>query len=227
MGKPAHPETVIVKNDYYPHGLTEDRVWNYFDKNRDRIIKELNNRNSLLLIIPKLNDIVFRRFVKDKKIILTKENYDKLIHGRVISISVEREDPIDYICVDVDPGEAVKEKETKDLIKNKLLTSGLKSLSTHHRISNSATGYHVYFYLKEKMGLEEGYQILTKQLIMIVDDRIYLGAEIPPSDKIKLDTVSTRNGGSHTVIGSLCKNGLICKDITYELDNFTRRSVLI
>ena len=50
MSKPENPNQVIVRNEFYPHGLTEFDVWDYYEKNKSTLLKNIIGRNIMFFI---------------------------------------------------------------------------------------------------------------------------------------------------------------------------------
>ena len=55
MSYPQHPDTIILKNKYYPQGLREIDIWNYYQKVKTLIIKETMNRELMFEIMVDVN----------------------------------------------------------------------------------------------------------------------------------------------------------------------------
>ena len=51
MSYPENPETIILKNRFYPKGLKEIDIWNYYQKVRSLVVKNTSNRDLMLAII--------------------------------------------------------------------------------------------------------------------------------------------------------------------------------
>jgi len=219
-------ETVIVKNKYYPRGLTEEDVINHYVNKKQKILDELNRRNVILFIYPQVNKWVVKRKINGMTIVLNNANYNSIITGRTVSISVERRSKVSYLCVDVDPGPNTDELILKDAVRA-LLNSSLRSLSNRERIISSAKGYHVYFYLKKQLSIAAAHKTLSNLLNMEFSNKYILGGKPPKGNEIKFDTTPTRNKGSHTVAGALCRNGLICTDCTLNFDRFKRSKAAV
>lgn len=218
--------TIVVKNKYYPIGLNEGQVLKHYSKYKNVIIKEINNRPVLLFIYPDVNKWVIRRNIKNNNIYLNRDNYDSIITGRTVSISVERKNLISYFCIDVDPGLRVQEddikKATIELSKNKDLLFYTKSV----RITSTSKGYHVYFFLYKPMSMTSSLQILKPILTNYRYDYV-IGGKAPKPNQIKFDMATNINKGSHTVMNALTREGLVCMDVTTTLQQFERRKVII
>ena len=38
MGYPKNPDSIVLKNKYYPNGLKEIDIWNYYQKNKRNML---------------------------------------------------------------------------------------------------------------------------------------------------------------------------------------------
>lgn len=48
MSYPQNPNTIIIKNEYYPTGLKEIDIWNYYQKVRTNLLKETIGKNLIV-----------------------------------------------------------------------------------------------------------------------------------------------------------------------------------
>jgi hypothetical protein len=229
MAEPKHPKTIVVQNKYYPIGLTEEKVWLHYSVNKDSIIKEVNKRPVILFVFVDTNRWIVKRNINNATITLTNNSYDKLITGRTVSVSVEREKLASYLCIDIDPGEKVTEIQLKDCIEDILNSAISKSpLINNHRIVSTAKSYHVYFYLRKKMNINSARSLLEKILTMDFSDRYLINKKGPTKgNKINLDLTPTMYRGSHTVMNALCRNGLIAMDVTDTWKSFNHTMAIL
>jgi hypothetical protein len=87
MAYPENPETIVLRNSYYPKGLTELDIWNYYQKVKREILNETKSRDIMFAIMVDLNKPVIRRRGKGQGFIrLTPQNYDEIITGRTVTI---------------------------------------------------------------------------------------------------------------------------------------------
>jgi len=106
MAYPENPNTVILKNKFYPGGLREIDVWNHYQKYKREILRETFNRDLLFYIMADLNKpIIRRRGAKGQPLRLTPQNYDQMITGRILSIhsSMRQIEEFGIIDIDIDP----------------------------------------------------------------------------------------------------------------------------
>jgi hypothetical protein len=127
MSYPENPETIIVKNKFYPRGLREIDVWNHYQKVKRQLLLETKNLDLMFIIMTDVNKPVIRRRGRSGTIRLTPQNYDEIITGRTISIhnSMGSISTFGIIDIDVDPRDdfrwAIKAaKDTYDFVMDKM-----------------------------------------------------------------------------------------------------------
>lgn len=230
MGQPTNLDSIVIRNEYYPSGLTQGLVWKYYNENRKRVLREIKGRSILLFIFVQENVSIIRRFYDYNLIKLTRGNFDKVINGRTVSISVEQaSDKLDYFCVDIDPPRHLvnNEDELKECVTDVLeLFNNMNSISKV-RVTNSARSYHVYGYLKRPMKSNTGIRYLSKKLQYGLKGEYSINSRKDNKLKINLDFTPMYLRGTHTSPWALCKNGLICMDITKNYKNFNREMAVI
>lgn len=98
-----NPNTILITNEYYPSGLTEGKVHTYYQENKKKILDQTKNRN-IMLFLQTDNGLIVKRKSSDPNHLLTinSDNYDKLIHGRVISIHSNMKSAEDFGIIDID-----------------------------------------------------------------------------------------------------------------------------
>jgi len=112
MTYPANPEIIVLQNKYYPKGLREIDIWNYYQKNKSRILQQVQGRDLMFWIMIDINKSIIQRKGQETNYIrLNNSNYDKVIHGRVISIhsAMKRTDDIGIIDIDCDDWNEAKQ----------------------------------------------------------------------------------------------------------------------
>jgi hypothetical protein len=227
MGYPENPETIVIKNNFYPRGLTELQVWKHYNKYRKEIISFINNRPIILFVYTDVNIPIVVRKKKNNFFTITDENFD-IINGRTVCISVEQMKNIDYFCLDIDAGDSIKEISKKlcvqDLIKYLNGTSFVKD----HKVFLSATSYHIHGMLSRKMNIDTVRTVLQKEMSVLFGDKFLINErKALKDDNINIDLSPVYYRGSHPVPFSLSRNGLIYMDITKTWKNFDRRKAVV
>jgi hypothetical protein len=229
MSKPSNPKEIIFKSEYYPKGLTTGQIYNYYIKNKNKILKECLNQPVLMFLSFDINKpLVVKRNHDRTSIILNERNYESLINGHLISLSMETSNPTNFWVIDIDSKnnqkESVKKKalyELLDFFKNECPFK-----IKNHRITNTSTGYHLFLYLNQKMNLN----ISIKLLNNLLKNKFQNKYDINPyksGNNISFDFTPMKNRGSFVVPYSLNRNGLKCLDLTNEIKNFKRKDAIL
>jgi hypothetical protein len=106
MGQPNNPETIVLKNKFYPRGLREIDIWNYYQSVKIPLLKEVQTRNVMLGIMVDLNKPVLRRNLQNKPIRLMPNNYDEIITGRTVALYSELGGYENFGVIDIDISES-------------------------------------------------------------------------------------------------------------------------
>ena len=118
MSYPENPETIVIKNKFYPRGFREIDVWNYYQSVKPKILMETKNQDLMFVIMTDVNKPIIRRRGSGGTIRLTPQNYDQMISGRTLSIhsSMSSVSTFGIIDIDIDPrdGIGVAKKATQD-----------------------------------------------------------------------------------------------------------------
>lgn len=225
--KPEHPDTIVIRNEYYSSGLTEIDVWNHYQKYKYDILKEVAGKILLLFIYVGENEYIVRRSIKNRPIELTRKNYDKIITGRTVSISIEPGNRLDYLCIDIDPDSNVNEKIKKKAVDDilDLYNSMLEVQKT--RVISTSNGYHVYGYLRKSVSNDVAINLVKKHVKMEFGNKYNIGAKKSSTHDINLDLTPMYYRGSHVAPYALTRNGLIAMDITSNWKRFNRRDAII
>lgn len=227
MGVPNNPNTILFTNQYYPSGLKEIDVWRHYQKYKDKVIKEVNNRDVVSFIYTD-NGYIIRRKDGDKNLTLNEKTYDRVITGRSVFFSVETGLRTNYAPIDIDAGDSVTEDEKKDCV-DYLIHSPVIDMSfvIGYRIISSASSYHVYFLLNKKMDINVARKIIEKTIRMDPGNKYLVNDKRIDSTDISFDFTPLYPRGSHSVAWGLCRNGLIATDVTYNHRNFNRSKAIV
>jgi hypothetical protein len=212
-----NPNTIIIqKNKYYKNGLKEIDIYNYYQKNKEKILKSVDEQP--------LSKIVIFIQLDDGRIIVRKENLDihnnfnKVLHPRVIGLTKLMVSPTNLIVIDIDAkGDNIAEDEKKksllNLINLNLLNSKL------YKILNSSTGYQVFFKLDKEYDIDK-LRELVKNELNIKNKFNFPG--------IKYDLTIMSIGGNYLVENSLNRStGLIVKNITNNWKDYKREDSIL
>lgn len=208
---PTNPDQVVIKNEFYPFGLTESDIYSYYMSEKGRILKEAAGR-PIAFFLRIDNQIVVKRNHDGKQIVLTDKNYDDLITGRTNGIYVEHVSPTNYFVIDVDAATGVSYREVikaSDLAMQLLSDIGVKDWQ---RLFTSPRGLHLIGVLPKKYKMDllrtKLIQLLSKQKEFLVNVK----GRVPKT--INYDLSPNYNRSIHMLRYSLTKEGLICDDIS-------------
>lgn len=103
MAEPKNPQTVVLKNKFYPSGLREIDIWNYYQSVKRQLIVENTGLQMMLYIAIDLNkNIIRRKTTGGQPIFLNQKNFDDVVTGRTISFHASMNPQSRYGIIDVD-----------------------------------------------------------------------------------------------------------------------------
>ncbi len=222
---PKHPNQIIIKNKFYPNGLTELDLWNHYQKYKTSILEQVKNRDIMIFI--KIDDsILIKRKGKTTNFIrLNNNNYDDIITGRVISIhsAMKRYENIAVIDIDTDNFDKAKEAVIDCYnVLNKF------PIITDKRIRfTGKTSFHIFCTLSKKINIDSIRFLLKKIFINSIISQKY-SIEKSRSSNVNIDLFRNTFRGNHIVLNSLSIIGLKCTEIPLNyINNFKREYSII
>lgn len=224
---PSDPNKILIIGNKQ---ITTGKIYEYYLSVKDKIIKECDLRPVLLFNkYDTKNDFTVVRKYKDGPIILTKNNYEEIISGYTISISVESEYPGKYLkqkLIDVD---SRNPKIKEDLLKQCVFELSELYKNYKYHITNSSTGYHFRVDINKAQSnkiLQITFNELQKELSYKYT--INVKQKGTTLEGINLDLSPMYNRGSLTVPYSLNRNLSICSYIDiHKLNSFDRSSIFL
>lgn len=209
---PKKPNDIVLKNEYYPSGLSEFEIYYYYIRNKSKLLNWIGNRRVSFFLSIDENLLVVKRKINERDIKLTTSNYDDIISGRTLCILVEHPSISNYIVIDVDAGRNITSEDTNKAIKvaQKLLVS--LNFSRWEKLTTSEVGRHLIGYLDHKINTvvlkDEVEKLLNKQSDYLVNKK----GKLP--NTINYDLSSNYLRGLHLARYSLTKLGTICDDLS-------------
>jgi len=203
----ANPETVIIKNKYYPSGLKEKDTYSYYMKNKQLILKQTNDREIMLLIHIGINQPVIRRRTKDGFIKLTSSNYEKIIHGRVVTVysTMRQQENIGIVDVDFHNFKVAKQATME-------VYDYLYEIYNHPKIRFSGkTSFHIIIPFKRRQHIDDIRIVLNKKLQKFSNK--YTIGETRSQTKVNLDLSINKFRGAFTTLHALSPIGLRCMEV--------------
>lgn len=226
MPSPRDPDKIVFRNSVYPIGLTSNDLYSYYIRHKQTILKEAEGKKILLFnsFEPGKNLTIIRNTPEGLPLILRKNNFEQIISGYTISISMETPDITDYMVVDIDYNGRVQESQLKNAAMDIFLMFSKKAIMESSRITNSSTGYHVYGYLKREMNIDKARDTLMGMLRGTFTNKYGIG-RTSTRPGIKLDISPMYKRGSITIPTALTREGIVCDyvDNIYKFNRAQRR----
>lgn len=230
MGKPNNPDIIIIKNKFYPKGLTEGDIWNYYQNNKFKILDETKNRNVTLLIATDVNKIVLRRNLGGKPIRLTPQNFDQIVTGRTLGFysemgSYESKGIID-IDVHPDDGFNWSTKATYDVFDFVMDQMPLvRKVDVYY---TGKTSFHIVCDFNKKMKIDSIRFLLRKFFSGSNVSKVYSVDYKRQRGIPNIDLSINKLRGNYITLHSLSTIGLRCMPVEYnQIRNFNPRSARI
>jgi len=218
MSYPEHPETIILKNAFYPKGLREIDVWNFYQKMKPVILRETMNRDVMFFIMVDVNKPIVRRRGSSGYIRLTPKNYDTIITGRTISIhsAMDRAEQFGIIDIDIDPRDGFKwaKKVTADVYD--FVMEKMPVVKTATIRFTGKTSFHIVCDFGRKMNIDSIKFLLEKFLRESELSRVYTVGGKRTMGVPNLDLGSNCVKCNYITLGSLSVLGLQCLEIEYS-----------
>lgn len=223
---PDHPDQIILKNKYYPKGLKEIDIWNYYQSIKEQVLKETKDRNVMLILL--LDDkFLIRRNWKGEIIHLTSKNYSNMITGRTISIHSEMHQKEDFIIIDVDYHDFEKTKECVREV-YEYIVDHLSFINLIEIRYTGKDGFHLHLKLNKTYNIDAIRLITMKELKNSPLSKKYdIGFRRNP-DRPNLDFSPDFNRKNFIVLGSLSLIGLKSIIVKYnDLQKFKKEMAII
>ena len=230
MAYPENPKTIVIQNEYYPKGLTELDIWNYYKKVKNNLLIETRLRDVMLFIMVDVNKPIIRRKLNESYIRLEPNNYDYIITGRTVSIhsSMGMYEQFGIIDVDIDPYDGFKwarkvTMQTYDYIMDKVPL--IKKVKIRFTGKNS---FHLVCDFGRKLKIDTINDLLERFLRSSPLSRVYTISGKRTSGIPNLDLHPNKYRGNYITHHSLSVIGLKCIEIPYnEILGFDPRKARI
>jgi len=218
MGYPKNPETIVIKNKFYPKGITELMIWNYYKKVQGPILKEVFNRDLMFFIMADMNKPIIKRKLKNKYIRLTQANYDTMITGRTVSIhsSMKGYETFGIIDIDLDPsdGFAWTRKVTENVYE--FVMDKMPVVRSAQIRFTGKQSFHIVCDFGRKMKIDSIRFLLQKFLQQSELAKIYTIEGKRKPGIPNLDMAPNKFKGNYITLNSLSIWGLRCMEVPYN-----------
>jgi hypothetical protein len=197
---PAHPDTVLLENKFYPAGLNEYQVWRQHQNHLVDLTKQLLRHRTLLVIKAK-DRVVIRRNTDEGGAleIRNKDDVRRLISGRAMEFHIVADKMTDVAWIDLDP----KERFPFDRVKT--IATDLQPILQDVAGSevtlkfSGGRGFHLLSWLTEKRDIDELRNALRERLDEYVEqtgqDKLSTGV-VREDDMMRLDVSTLHESGS-------------------------------
>jgi len=231
MAQPNNPETIIIKNKFYPKGLKEIVVWNYYNDVKGALLKETAGRNLMVAIMTDVNKPVIRRkFDQGGVIRINQSNFNKIITGRTSTIYSEMGpyETFGIIDIDIHPGDGftwAKKVTTQvyDYVMDKMPV-----VRTAEIRYTGKTSFHIVCDFGRKMKIDAIRFLLQKFLRESPLAKVYTVAGKRQAGIPNLDLSPNKFRGSYITKHSLSIWGLKCMEVNYlQLGSFDPRRAIV
>lgn len=211
-----HMAEIVIINKYYPNGISKDKIHEYYLKNKNIILKEINGNNIFLLISTDINKFIVRRYINNQKIKINRDNYENIIHPRVISLFIETKESVNNIVIDIDPGNDIFSQKvldaSKDVIDTFFNSSYKDLLDSNYRSIFTGSGVHIIFKLNRTISRSRSL-LICREILNVLNNKYIIDKRKYKSDDIVIDLYPQYKGGSHIAPYSVSKYGTICGPI--------------
>ena len=229
MSAPKNPDTIIVKNTYYPRGLTEGDIWNYYQKNKYKIIKYLDNRDIFFDIATDINKTVVRRKGKgNKTFFLNTNNYDEIITGRTLTINGVMNRVEDFGIIDIDIDNFNLAKEAAENVYETVLSDEFDFVVGASIKYTGKTSFHIICEMNIKRNVDLIRELLRQNLLKSDLSNMYTVESKRRYGIPNLDLSSNKINGGFISLHSLSKIGLPSVEVPISrINNFDIRKTKI
>lgn len=219
MSYPQNPKTIILKNSYYPKGLTELDIWEYYQKVKGSILNNTRNHDVMFAIMTNLNKPILRRKGPGGQYIrLTPQNYDNVITGRTIALytTMGMYEQRGIIDIDIDPRDGFRWAKQAagavfDYVMDKMPLVRKASI-----IFTGKTSFHIVCDFNSKMKIDTMRFMLQKFLRNSELSKVYTIESKRRSGVPNLDLSPNKVRGNFITLDSLSILGLRCMEVSYN-----------
>jgi hypothetical protein len=210
--KPTNPDTIIIRNTYYPRGLTEDDLYSYYMKNKNVILRQTEDRKVMFFLGLETGDPIVKRKTSTGDFIkLNNSNYKDLITGRTLSIHSTMKQRENFGIVDVDCNDFSKAKKATGEVFDALkIFPEIKNLQIRYTGKDS---FHIICHFKYVADIDTLRSMLKLKLNTLFKDKYEVAYHKKIPGKVNLDLSSNKYHGGFITLGSLSVFGLKCMEI--------------
>lgn len=234
MATPNNPFEIVIQNKFYPNGITEENIFNYWKINKSKILDVVFGKEIFLYIASKKNEIVVRRYSDaDTLYRLTPMNYEKIISSRTVGIvsTMNKSSDFGIVDIDVSPIEKIASNIEFETVKEATIDTN-DFLSRFYKTKifyTGKNGFHIHCKFLTTMSIDKIKDILKKQLMDSPLSKIYTILHKRDARTPNLDLAINKVRGGYITEGSINQIGIPCVNIknSDELLKFKREQLVI
>ncbi len=219
MAYPENPDTLVLRNKYYPRGLREIDVWNHYQRYKREIIKEVFNRDVMFFVFVDLNKpVVRRRGAKGSTIRLNSSNYDQVITGRSVSLhaAMKSIETFGIIDIDIDPRDGIRWARKATMDTYNLVMDKMPFISTAQIRYTGKHSFHIICNLGRRAKIDSIKFLLQKFLRESDLARVYTVSGKRTMGVPNLDLAPNKVKGNYIVLNALSVWGLRSMEVPYN-----------
>ena len=218
MGYPENPNTIVLKNKFYPRGLREIDVWNHYQKFKGPILDQTRNKDLMFYIFVDVNKPIIKRKAGSGYIRLTPQNYDNIITGRTVSIhsAMSSYQTFGIVDIDVHPSDGFQwaKKVTADAYD--YVMDKMPIVRTASIRFTGKTSFHIVCDFGRRMKVDLMRSLLERFFRMSPLAKAYQIAGKRKAGIPNIDFAPNKIRGNYITLNSLSILGLRCMEVSYS-----------
>lgn len=171
MSKPSNPFEVVIKNRFYPKGLNELSIYDYWLSKKTEIVSQLQGKRVMFYLAAENKKNIVLRYERGTQNpqYLNDADYAKKITGRTVGILELFDEKSNFGVIDIDsPIEESSISSDKNFENVKKITAEIYDfISKFHKtqiVFTGKNGFHIRCQMHTKMRMEQIKKVLREQL---------------------------------------------------------------
>jgi hypothetical protein len=208
MSYPQNPNTIIVQNEWYPDGLSEISVWNYYQKYKALLLQQTVGKEIMIFLATDVNKTIVMRNLRGESLRLTPSTFDTLITGRTLSIhsTMNAFEKVGIIDLDIDNFHEAK----KAVLEIEGIISKAPFVDETEIRYTGKDSFHIALNYKRRLRVDMAKELIKQFLNEKINKRMYDIGYKRQDNKILLDLGSNKYRGAYITPYSLSTLGLRC-----------------
>lgn len=226
MAIPQNPQTIILQNEYYPNGLKEIDIWNYYQKNKNLILRQIIGREVMIFFATDINKTVVIRNIKGTPIRITPSTYDTIISGRTLAIysTMKRIEEFGIVDIDISDFDVAK-RSAQEVYDEMLKAPFIRDIKIRYTGKES---FHIVCYFKRSLYIDRARLLLKEYLKESNLSNDYDIEHKRRKGIPNLDLSPNKQRGAFITLGSLSSLGLKCVEVDIRrIKTFRKESAII